>query len=428
MNGQTKSPANGSMNRQGRKVDVLVIGAGPAGAMVSAQLATRGYEVLVLEKQKFPRFSIGESLLANSLQFIEAAGMGEAVFARNFQFKNGAAFVRGRQGEEYAEYNFAEKSSAGPGFTFQVPRADFDQALANEAARQGAEVQYEIEITAVTPGDDEVLVESRDKAGALTPYRARFVLDASGFGRTLPRLLDLERPSDFPVRAALFTQVEDRIESGAFDRQKIRVSIHPEHSDVWYWLIPFSNGRCSVGVVATREFHQRFTGTTQERLFKIIGEETSLAKLLARATPVIPVGEIVGYAARVTCVHGPGFALLGNAAEFLDPVFSSGVTIAMQSAQLAAAALDRQFRGERVDWEESFARPLAYGVDTFRAFVNTWYDGSLQDIFFYDRQDPAVRRMICSVLAGYAWDTTNPYTGPHAYRRLKTLAEMCRRG
>jgi hypothetical protein len=100
----------------------------------------------------------------------------------------------------------------------------------------------------------------------------------------------------------------------------------------------------------------------------------------------------------------------------------------MQSAQLAAAALDRQFRGERVNWDESFAAPLAYGVDTFRAFVNTWYDGSLQDIFFYDRQDPAVRRMICSVLAGYAWDTSNPYTGPHAHRRLKTLAEMCRRG
>ena len=111
------------------------------------------------------------------------------------------------------------------------------------------------------------------------------MLDASGFGRTLPRLLNLERPSDFPVRAALFTHIEDHVEAGAFDRQKIRVSIHPRERDVWYWLIPFSNGRSSLGVVATREFHQRYQGSTSERLWQIVGEEPSLAQLLAQARP-----------------------------------------------------------------------------------------------------------------------------------------------
>ncbi|HEY7378360.1 MAG TPA: FAD-dependent monooxygenase [Steroidobacteraceae bacterium] len=403
--------------------DVLIIGAGPAGAIAGALLARRGYEVLILERQKFPRFSIGESLLANSMQFIEEAGMLEAVHAGAFQFKNGAAFVRNGA---YSDYNFAQKSAAGYGYTFQVPRADFDKVLADEAARQGAEIRYEIEIRAADFSGPDPELTARNAAGEETRHRARFVLDASGFGRTLPRLLDLERPSDFPPRAALFTHIEDHIEAGAFDRQKIRVSVHPREQDVWYWLIPFSNGRSSLGVVATREFHQRYQGTTSERLWQIVGEETSLAKLLAQSRPLAQVGEIVGYAASVKALHGRGFALLGNAAEFLDPVFSSGVTIAMQSASLAVRALDRQFRGETVDWNADFDTPLKYGVETFRAFVNGWYDGTLQDVIFHTRQDEPIRRHICSVLAGYAWDTANPYTGTHAQRRLAALARLCR--
>ena len=259
--------------------DVLIIGAGPSGAIAAALLAQRGYEVLVLERQKFPRFSIGESLLANSMHFIEEAGMLEAVQAGGFQFKNGAAFVRDGA---YSDYNFAQKSASGYGYTFQVPRADFDKVLADEAARQGAEIRYEVEITAADLYGASPELEARAQ-GEVSRHRARFVLDASGFGRTLPRLLNLERPSDFPVRAALFTHIEDHVEAGAFDRQKIRVSIHPREHDVWYWLIPFSNGRSSLGVVATREFHQRYSGSTSERLWQIVGEEPSLAQLLARA-------------------------------------------------------------------------------------------------------------------------------------------------
>jgi flavin-dependent dehydrogenase len=402
--------------------DVLVIGAGPAGAIAAALLARRGHRVLVLEKQQFPRFSIGESLLASSLQFLEEAGMLEAVLAQSFQFKNGAAFVHR---ERYAEYNFADKICSGPGFTFQVPRAQFDQVLIEEAVRQGAEVRYKVEITAAD-FSGEPRVHSRDVSGTEERHDARFVLDASGFGRTLPRLLGLERPADFPVRTALFTHVQDHIESGAFDRQKIRVSIHPREHEVWYWLIPFSDGRASLGVVGPQEFHRRFAGSESERLWRIVGEEPALTGLLARAQPAAPVREITGYAANVTRMHGPGFALLGNAAEFLDPVFSSGVTIAMQSASLAAGLLDRQLKGETVDWAGEFEAPLKYGVETFRAFVQGWYDGTVQSIIFDRRQDPRIRRMICAVLAGYAWDRDNPYTGENAARRLRALATVCR--
>jgi len=406
--------------------DVLIIGAGPAGAVAAALLAGRGYQVLVLERQHFPRFSIGESLLAYTTQLLDEAGMLDAVLAAGFQFKNGASFVCD---ELASEFNFADKFTAGSAFAFQVARAEFDHVLAKEAARRGAAVRYGVEITAVDVSGPAPVVTARTEAGELEIHRPRFVLDASGFGRTLARLLELERPSSFPVRAARFCHVADATVAGAFDRQKIRIGINPADRDVWSWLIPFPNGVSSLGVVATREHFGRYAaiaGTDEDRFWAIVGDEPKLAGLLAHARAVRPIGEIVGYAANVRALHGPGFALLGNAAEFLDPVFSSGVTIALHSAKLAAGALDRQLRGEPVDWQGEFAEPLMFGVETFRTFVTGWYDGSLQDVIFYPDKTPSIHRMICSVLAGYAWDPANPYNGPQSGRRLRALAAMCR--
>jgi len=403
--------------------DVLIIGAGPSGAVAAALLAQKGYEVLVLERQQFPRFSIGESLLANSAQILHEAGMLEAVMQRSFQFKNGAAFVCDGM---YTEFNFVDKVTDGYPFTFQVPRAEFDQVLANEAVRYGAKVRFEVEITAVDVSGGRPLVTSKNADGSIETHQPRFVLDGSGFGRTLPRLLDLEKPSDFPTRAALFCHVKDNIVSGEFDRQKIRVGINPTDRDIWSWLIPFSNGNSSLGIVATKEQHAKYQGSNEERLWAMVAQEPRLQQLLSKAHAVRPVGEIVGYSANVKTLHGPGFALLGNAAEFLDPVFSSGVTIALQSAKLAAQTLDKQFRGEKVDWQRDFAETLMFGVETFRTFVNGWYDLSLQDVIFANNKDPKIHRMICSVLAGYVWDPANPYNGPQSSRRLHALAQMCR--
>ena len=405
--------------------DVLVVGAGPAGAVAAALLAQRGYQVLVQERQHFPRFSIGESLLAYSTQLLMEAGMLDAVLAGGFQFKNGATFVCD---ELYSEFNFANKVTAGCSFTFQVLRSEFDHLLAKEAERHGATVQYGVEITAIDVRGAQPQVTTRTEAGDVTVYRPRFVLDASGFGRTLARLLELERPSSFPVRAARFCHIKDGIVAGAFDRQKIRIGINPANRDVWSWLIPFPNGHSSLGIVATRDHLARYAGTDEQQFWAMVGDEPKLRILLEAAHTVRPIGEIVGYAASVKALHGPGFALLGNAAEFLDPVFSSGVTIALHSAKLAAQVLDRQFRGEAVSWQQEFAEPLMFGIETFRTFVSGWYDGSLQDVIFYPDKNASIHRMICSVLAGYAWDSANPYTGPSSARRLRALAAVCRAG
>ncbi|MET1081221.1 MAG: tryptophan 7-halogenase [Pseudomonas sp.] len=400
---------------------VVVIGAGPAGAIAATLLKRRGHDVLVLERQRFPRFSIGESLLSHCLDFVEEAGMLEAVQAAGFQPKNGAAFA---WGERYTDFDFRDKFTEGHGWTFQVQRADFDKLLADQAALQGVEIRYEEEIVAADFSSAQPALSVRRSDGSQYQVQCRFVLDASGYGRVLPRLLDLEAPSNFPVRQALFTHVEDRIQDPAFDRDKILITTHPDLRDVWFWTIPFSQGRCSLGVVADATRYQGRPADLDACLRQFIEETPNLTRLFQHAQWDTPVRSLGGYSANVKSLHGPGFALLGNAAEFLDPVFSSGVTIAMRSASMAAGLLHRELQGEAVDWQAEFAVPLKRGVDTFRAYVEGWYDGSFQDVIYHQGSSPDIRRMISSILAGYAWDTRNPYVA-EPQRRLRVLAELC---
>lgn len=401
--------------------EVVIIGAGPAGAVAAALLKRQGHDVLVLERQQFPRFSIGESLLAHCLEFVEEAGMLPAVRAAGFQVKNGAAFACG---ERYSYFDFRDKFTPGPGTTFQVQRARFDQVLADEAVRQGVELRYRQEVTAADfDGEPTLAVRSAD--GASYRVQARFVLDASGYGRVLARLLDLEIPSSMPPRKAIYTHIEDRIDDPGFDREKILISVHPEERGIWYWLIPFSNGRSSFGVVGGEE---RFGGAAADPmavLRAMARAAPNLERILKHAVWDTPAGAIGGYSASVRRLHGPGYALLGNAAEFLDPVFSSGVTIALRSSKLAADALHRQLGGAQVDWQTAFADPLMVGVETFRAYVQGWYSGEFQDVVFYEHAQPEIRRMISSILAGYAWDLSNPFVAS-PQRRLRMLSELCR--
>ena len=404
------------------RCEVLIIGAGPAGAVAAALLRQQGRHVIMLEREQFPRFSIGESLLPQSMQYIEQAGMLQAVVEAGFQYKNGAAFVRG---DQYTDFDFRDKHSPGWGTTYQVQRAGFDLVLATEAARQGADLRYRHQVLAVDFSDAGALATVAGPDGAEYRIEARFVLDASGFGRVLPRLLDLEQPSDFPVRGAIFTHIEDGITDPQFDRNKIRICVHPEHCNVWYWLIPFAGGRCSIGVVAERSFLEQYQGSDTERLQALVNTEPTQRLLLANAKWDTPARQIVGYASNVKQLWGKGYALLGNAGEFLDPVFSSGVTIAVKSASLAAACLQRQLDGAEPDWENDFAVPLKQGVDTFRTFVESWYAGGFQDIIFHPQQQADIRRMISSILAGYAWDQSNPYVR-ESQRRLAALESICK--
>jgi len=389
------------------RIDVVVIGAGPSGSVAAAYLAARGYCVEVVERVHFPRFSIGESLLPQSMTFLEQAGLLDCVVAANFQHKNGAVF---RRGSEEQSLDFRDKTTAGWGTTFQVRRDLFDQTLAQAAADKGARVTFGEEVIRFTPGADGVTVQVRNEGGVERQITARFALDASGFGRVLARLLSLDRPADFPVRKAVFCHVRDNISDATFDRDKILISVNPDNSSVWYWLIPLADGLSSIGAVGPVADLAGAGADSQTQLFNLVDEAERMSGLLANAEQIRPAGTISGYACSVERLFGPSFAMLGNAAEFLDPVFSSGVTIALKSAVLAGQLLDRKFHGDAVDWLTEFEEPLKIGIDTFRAYVEGWYDASFQDVIFSQpKRSTDVKRKIISVLAGYAWDTDNPF-------------------
>lgn len=408
--------------------DVLIIGAGPSGSLAAAMLAKLGHRAVILERERFPRFSIGESLLPQCMEFMEQAGVLDAVRREEFQRKDGAAFSHDGK---LTEFDFSEKFTPGWSATYQVPRARFDQLLANCAAEAGAAIHYEHRILAAdfgTPG--RARLTSEDAAGARRDWTAPFVLDASGFGRVLPRLLDLETPSSLPPRQALFTHIEDRIATPGFDRDKILIAIHPRHREIWYWLIPFSHGRSSLGVVVPWGFlEERFgePGAAQgaETLRDIAFEEPRLRELLAEARFDTPAGTLGGYSANVKRLYGEGYALLGNAGEFLDPVFSSGVTIAMKSVALAVPLVDRLLRGGAVDWPAEYEQPLRRGIEVFRVYVNAWYDGTFQRVIFDPSGLREIKAMICSILAGYAWDEANPLARKRCGARLQAVADLC---
>src|SRR5437899_60028 len=401
-------------------VDVLIIGAGHAGSAAGALLHREAFRLLVVEKQRFPRFVIGESLLPHCMDLLQEAELLECVEQQNFMRKNGAVFKRG---DRTCNCDLSAQCTGGWKYTFQVPRAAFDKTLADTVAARGVEVLYERGVTAVSfqPSHAEVTFEQR--GGRQRTVSARFILDCSGYGRVLPRLLNLEEPSHFPVREALFTHVTGDRRPAGREEGKIWACIHP--GGAWIWIIPFSNGRTSIGVVGTAEFFAAYPQAPEERLRAIISSDPSAGPRLEEAQFVFAPQRIAGYACAVKQLYGPQFALVGNATEFLDPIFSSGVTLALASATRAAKVLSRHLRGETVDWQKDYSDHVMQGINTFRAYVSAWYEATLHDIFFAATANPGIMRQICSVLAGYVWDLDNPYVS-QPERALPLLSKIVR--
>jgi 2-polyprenyl-6-methoxyphenol hydroxylase-like FAD-dependent oxidoreductase len=398
--------------------DVLIIGAGPSGAIAAALLHREKFRVRIVEKQTFPRFVIGESMLPSSMNLLEEAGLLDAIEKQKFMRKYGAVFLRG---DQRCNFDFSSQFTDGYKYTYQVPRAEFDQTLADTVAARGVEISYRHGVTAVhfEPAHAAATIEKPD--GSAFELKAKFILDCSGYGRVLPRLLKLEEPSTLPHREALFAHVTGDARPAEREEGKIWICVHPENA--WIWIIPFSNGSTSVGVVAAPEFFRNFPGEPPAQLRAILLSDPNAARRLANMEFVFPPQRISGFSCSVKKLFGERFALVGNATEFLDPIFSSGVALALSSSQRAAQVLTRHLRGEPVDWETEYAGYLMQGINTFRSYVNAWYDGRLPQIFFAANRNPDIMRQVCSVLAGYVWDKSNPYV-TQAERALGLLAKI----
>lgn len=406
-------------------MDVLVIGAGPSGTVAASIINKAGFKTKIVEKEKFPRFVIGESLLPRCMEALEEAGFLSALKAQGYQEKFGAKFVNDEK--KVMDFNFSDQFTKGWTWTWQVKRADFDQVLAKEVEKMGVPVEYETAVTNIEFRGTNSVTTVKCPDGSAKNIEARFIVDASGYGRVIPRLFRLDKPSNLPPRKTLFTHIKDTRRLNYSEPNRILIVDHKP--GVWAWCIPFSDGITSCGFVGEPAFFDDFKGTPEEQLRAIIESEWSINERFKDGEFLFEPRTIMGWSVSTDRFFGDGFVLTGNVTEFLDPVFSSGVTLATVSSSLAAKLVIRQLKGEKVDWQNEYTEQMMIGVDTFRSYVMAWYDGTLQKIFFADDHDEEVKRQICSVLAGYVWDQQNAYVANHEtyLARLVRLIEVTKK-
>ncbi len=400
------------------QVDVLVIGAGPSGTVAASIINKAGFSVKIVEKMKFPRFVIGESLLPRCMEALEEAGFLEAVKENGFQEKFGAKFVKNGK---ICDYFFADQFTPGWSWTWQVPRAEFDKKLADTVEKMGVAISYETTVTGIEFNGTDSITTVEDIGGNKSQIAARFIVDGSGYGRVIPKLFNMDKPSNLPPRKTLFTHVVDT--KRTMDDEPNRITIIVHQYGIWIWVIPFSNGNTSVGFVGDPEFFKSVSGTPEEQLRALLATEPYLSERMKDVEFVFEPKVLESWSTTTSKFYGDGFVLTGNVTEFLDPVFSSGVTLATVSSQTAAHLVIKKLNGEAVDWDADYTQIMMQGVNTFRSYVMAWYEGTLDTIFFADNQVPEIKSMICSVLAGYVWDTNNPYVKDHK-TALQKLAKL----
>lgn len=400
-----------------KEVDVLVIGAGPSGTIAASIIKQAGLSVQIVEKMQFPRFVIGESLLPRCMEALEEAKFLDAVKAKGFQQKDGAKFV---MNGKVCDFTFAQQHTQGWGWTWQVPRADFDKTLADQCEQMGIPVHYQTEVTDISITDDFSTTTVNTSDGNTETIKARFIIDGSGYGRVIPRLFGLEKDSQQSSRKTIFCHLTDPKRDTVFEPNRITAIVHDPLT--WIWIIPFSNGLTSVGYVGNPEFFEQYTGTPEEQFRALLNADADLADRFSESEMAWEPKSLQSWSATTETFYGNGFVLTGNVTEFLDPIFSSGVTLASVSAQLAAKLVVKHLNGEEVDWEAGYMQPMVQGIDVFRTYVNRWYDGTLYKIFFSEGKQEQIVGQICSVLAGYVWDETNPFV----INREKNLPKLAR--
>lgn len=405
-------------------VDVLVIGAGPSGCVSAGHLFNNGVKVKVVEKTKFPRLVVGESLIPRVMDHFAEAGLFPALDAMNFEKKLGARFIRG---EEICIFDFSDKYGEGWDWTWQIPRADFDNTMAQEIIRKGIDLEFESEVLAVEFEGKNSITTVKDKDGNMKQIHAKMIIDSSGYGRVLPRLLDLDTPSSLDPHSSIFTHVYDvnRPEG----EEGTLISFDILETEVWLWVIPFSNGNTSLGVVGPTSFINSLSENkdSREALNNAIKLSDYYVKRFGGVDFLFEPVKLENYSRSVKRMYGDGFALTGNSSEFLDPVFSSGVCFATESGMLAAKLYLKEQQGIAVDWEEEFTGYMRRGIGVFTTYVKEWYTGNLQTLFFHRPENHDVKRKICAVLAGYVWDETNPFVKKHD-NLIKNMAHVIHMG
>ncbi|PRQ03681.1 putative FAD-dependent oxidoreductase LodB [Enhygromyxa salina] len=391
--------------------DVIIVGGGPAGSCAANLLAGEGAEVVVLERERFPRFHVGESLLPTELAVLERLGVD--LDAVPFLRKHGAVFIDERSGRS-SRFSFDEGLPGTPDHAHQIDRATFDHELLRAAARAGARVRERHEVVDVELGADEVRVRVRAlaepggaEAAAEYELRGRYLVDATGHDTLLARRSRSVEPYRGFGRAAAFRHyrgLAPEINAELHERGDVIVKIV---DDGWMWVIPLITGDMSVGLVKAK-------GKLEAALLeREIAESPLLQRLSAGAQPS-PIRLIGNFSYRNTTPQGPRFACIGDAACFLDPIFSSGVALAFAGAERLADLLGPALREGR-EAEAELMVPLREHMerayDAFHRFIHRFYHTRLADnlLLAEGHTSHNFRAGVISMLAADVWRDDNPF-------------------
>jgi flavin-dependent dehydrogenase len=382
--------------------DAAVIGGGPAGSTVATALARAGRRVLLFEKERFPRFHVGESLLPYSLPILDRLGAAEKVRGAGFQEKYGAFFWNDMAGSGTRPVVFRRGVNDRHPMAYQVKRADFDDLLLRHSESCGAEVREETAVEDVLFEQGRAVgVRVAPKEGQPYEIRARVVVDASGQTGFVSQKLGTRRFDSRLKRAALFAHYEGiRWPEGHMPGDILL----PIDRGVWYWIIPFSDGSASVGAVFEPSVAAESGAPTLEQRFDwLLTRSARMPALLVGSRRTSRVHAISDYSTYSGRMRGDGWVLVGDAATFLDPVFSTGVFLAMATGERAARSIDRALsrHGRVVERDlaryERQARTL---FRRFRRFVYNFYDPVFFEAFCSKAPFDPMRAAVTTILAG----------------------------
>jgi flavin-dependent dehydrogenase len=399
------------------KYDVIVIGGGPAGSTVASILAREGRKVVLFEKERFPRHHIGESLMTDTYLTFERMGLLEKMKASPFVRKYSVQFAN-PAGKESRPFYFFEALHHESAVTWQITRAQFDLMLIEHAAEQGADVHQETQIKRVLfDGDRAYGVEALMTDGTLQAFEAPVVVDATGQSAMLSNKFGWRVRDPKLKKAVLYSYFKDAHREPDLNGGATLVLRTPLGSNGWFWYIPLENDITSVGVVADPEYLVKGRGQDLAKIFQEeIDKVESVRRRVEGATRVDKIYSILDYSYRSTHNAGDGFILIGDAYGFLDPIYSSGVLLALKMAELAAdriheAFANNDFSAARLGQSQE---KLDKGIESMRKLVYAFYNEGFSFSQFL-RKYPEQRVNIITLLMGNVFkDGVDEIYGPMA--------------
>ena len=381
--------------------DVAIIGGGPAGSTAATLLAKAGRRVIVCEREKFPRFHIGESLLPFSMNAFDRLGVREKLDA-SFLPKYGGE-IMSACGTKGVKFYFKDGFRSKRDRSYQVTRSEFDKVLLDHSRENGAEVREETEVTEINFQDDRVRMQIRNATGTRSTIDSRYLLDCSGRQTMLGGMLKVKETYDNLHKFSIFAHYENVDRLPGKDATLIRMV---RSLDRWFWLIPLTETRTSVGVVMDTEAFRKEKLSPEVALGKYIAEQPLMRERMQNAVRVSPVYSAGDYSYRNRQLTGDRWLMVGDAAGFIDPVFSSGVFLAIMSAETAADALDKVLNNEskRAREFKRYAKTVNRIMDVYLTFVVAWYDRGKEflEVFLNPTETMQIAAAVNAVLAGNA--------------------------